>query len=729
MSSASTEPREAVLEREIRLGGPPLDLQRRIHWDGQLKVLLDINDMAIVINPESGEDEVYQPDSGLWVRACGTAVPIPGGVAVTDGSTIQVRRGRPTRVSNWRGHSTPINVLMAAPGPMIVSASRGDGIRFWDAESGEQVRIALVNDDTTDLSWYIGLDGRVRVASAGQGGVLRIWDPQLPAPALVHLTKQVHTRGFSDRVANWDLLDRRALIDTLAETLRPDFFGTGPTVLTVEGPWGSGKSSLMELVKAELSDPAPADSSSKRLTVARADRLLRRDRREKSTEEPRPKHAVVAGFNPWRHQSSEQVWAGLARAITDTAMRAMFGDDRAACERYWFTRNVERVDRRHVLRELRKRILSPLLALGVLGFGVSLLAAVTKLTAPSWWLVAIPAAPLVCGIVQTAWRHYRTPASRYLPGELFAGPALSEPTDPSVHDPYYHARSGYLYLVQHDIAELLTDLAHHGEQLVVMIDDLDRCTPRTTAEVFEAINVFLSDTFPRTRFVLGLDPIVVASHIDHAYRELADAKVVTHPDDPSPGWTFLRKLVQLPVRVPRMTADKVDRVLRAQLGAVHNDEKHVRVSEYDPPPAIPDPQLPAPYSVADSLVIQIEQHPQVREYLRQRLVAQPEHTVREEKRLINVWQFYLRVLASSDIDQACHLVVLAEIVTRWPAYQHLLRGNWQTLADAVTDDLAWGTAIAKIGFKYPDRQAAENLRTVLAGCDAQAVAGLANRLF
>jgi hypothetical protein len=729
MSSASTEPREAVLEREIQLDAPPLDLQRRVHWDGQLKVLTDINDMSVMINPESGELEGSGSDSGLWISVCGTAVPVPGGVAVVDGSDIQVRRGRPTRVVRWRGHSTPINVLMATPGPMIVSASLGDGIRFWDAESGEQVRIALVDDDTTELAWFTGSDGRVRVASGGRGGVLRIWDPQLPVPARGHLTKQVHIRGFSDRVANRDLLDRQALIDTLAEALQPDFFGGGPTVLTVEGPWGSGKSSLMELVKAELPAPKPADSSSRRLTVARADRLLRRDpRREKSTEEPRPKHAVVAGFNPWRHQSSEQVWAGLATAITDTAMRAMFGDGRAARERYWFTRNLERIDRRHVLRELRKRILSPLLALGVLGFGVSLLAAVTKLTAPSWWLVAIPAAPLVCGIVQTAWRYYRTPASRYLLGELFAGPALSEPTDPSVRDPYYRARSGYLYLVQHDIAELLTDLAHHGEQLVVMIDDLDRCTPRTTAEVFEAINVFLADTFPRTRFVLGLDPIVVASHIDHAYRELADAKVITHPDDPSPGWTFLRKLVQLPVRVPRTTADKVDRILRAQLGPVHSDEKPAETSEHGPLPAIPLPLLRRPFAVADSLVIHIEQHPQVREYLRQRLAAQPEHTVREEKRLINVWQFYLRVLASSDIDQACHLVVLAEIVTRWPAYQHLLRGNWQTLADAVTDDLAWGTAVAKIGFKYSDRQAAENLRAVLAGCDAQAVAGLANRL-
>lgn len=655
---------------------------------------------------------------------------IHDGTAVINGSDIQVRRLGSKRTVTWPGHSTRINVLMAAPGPIIVSASRGDGIRFWDAETGEQVSNALPGDETTVLAWYVAEDGRVRVASGGRAGVLRIWDPGLPAPAPRQHTEQVQIRGFSDRVTSVDLLNRQRLINALAEALRPDPDDEGPTVLTVEGPWGSGKSSLMELVKAQLPTPEQVDTSTEPLTVAQADQLLRRDHQQKkSTEEPEPEHAVVARFNPWRHQSSEQIWAGLARAITDTAMRAMFGDDRAARERYWFTGNVGRIDRRHVLRELRKRILSPFLALGVLGFGVSLLAAVTKLTAPSWWLVAIPAAPLVFGIGQTVWRYYRTPATRYLPGELFAGPALSEPTDPAVRDPYYRARSGYLYLVQHDIAELLADLARHGEQLVVMIDDLDRCTPRTTAEVFEAINVFLSDTFPRTRFVLGLDPIVVAAHVDHAYRELADAKVVTHPDDPSPGWTFLRKLVQLPVRVPRTTADNVDRILEAQLGSVHRDEEPADAQEPGPTRSESDQQLPPPPRLVDDIVIRIERHPQVRKCLRDRLAALPEHTVREEKRLINVWQFYLRVLASADVEQACDLVIIAEIVTRWPAYQHLLRGNWRTLADATADDVAWGAAVARIGFRYSDRQATENLRALLTHRNAQTVAGLANRLF
>jgi hypothetical protein len=723
---SSAEGREAVLEDEIALGASILDLACDNLGHGEVRLLVGLSTGSRIVDPITGRVEDAHDSSGNWHRQSGTSVAIDDGTAVIDGTDIQVRRPSSKRVINWRGHSTPVNVLMAAPGPLIVSASSGGSIRFWDARTGEQIRIAFPVGETTSLAWYVATDGRLRVVSGGPSGVLSIWDPQVPAPAPRQRTEQVQIRGFNDRVAEVDLLNRQALIDTLAGALQPDPKDEGPTVLTVEGPWGSGKSSLMELVKEKLPTPEPAGTSTDPLMVAEADRLLRVDRKQASTEDLKPTTAVVAGFNPWRHQSSEQVWAGLARAITDTAMKAMFGNDRAARERYWFTRNLDRIDRRHMVRELRKRILSPFLALGVLGFGVSLLAAVTKLTAPSWWLIAIPAAPLVFGIGQTVWRYFRTPASRYLPGELFAGPTLSEPTDSAVRDPYYRARSGYLYLVQHDIAELLTDLGRRELQLIVMIDDLDRCTPRTTAEVFEAINVFLSDTFPRTRFVLGLDPIVVAAHVDHAYRELADAKVVTHPDDPSPGWTFLRKLVQLPVRVPRTTADNVDRILEAQLGPVHRDE--APADEPEPTQAADIPDLLPPPTIVEDIVIRIERHPDVRERLRERLAAQPEHTVREEKRLINVWQFYLRVLASADIEQARDLVIIAEIVTRWPAYQHLLRGNWNTLADAAADDVKWGAAIAKIGFKYADRQAAANLRALF-GDRAQAVAGLANRLF
>ncbi|WP_439664048.1 P-loop NTPase fold protein [Lentzea sp. HUAS TT2] len=653
-------------------------------------------------------------------------------------------------VRRLTGHISPVTTLSLFPAsdePLLMSGSEGGSIRIWNPRTGEVLRQSQ-QCAVSVLLTYTGPDGGVRIASGGRNGELRVWNPLMPDPPR---TGPVSTRGFSDRVAPTDLLDRGNLVSTLTEMLQPGD-GDAPTVITVEGAWGSGKSTLLELVKTRLSTRPTKLLPGPRLTLFHADHMLWQPELKalkppkRPPGKPVPKEfrtdpqstpkaprrpvlkPVVVSFNPWRHQSSEQVWAGLAKALAEAARPAIMPHQNIL-ERYWFHRNARRVDRRHLQRQLWRRTLSPLLSFAGLGFGLSVLGALTKSNIDwAWWATGGLAA---AGVLHTGLRYVFGRASAFLPGELFAGPVASNAfsgtaTDPTIRDPYYHARSGYLYLVQHDVQELLKDLAAQNYQVILLIDDLDRCTPRTTAEVFEAINVFLSDDFPSSRFVLGLDTTVVASHVDHAYKELADANMVTHPDDPSPGWTFLRKLVQLPVRLPRTTADSVDQVLLAQLGPVHLEAQAGTpevLRKFESAPARSSARR------TTQKIIAIEQHPKVREHLRRRLRAQPEQSVREEKRLLNVWQFYLRMLSSVDVVLACHLVVVAEIAVRWPAYLHRLRGGWQDLADALDDDVRWGATIARLGFTYSDRKAAANLRDLLRDCDAQAVAALTTRLF
>ncbi|MFJ8966872.1 P-loop NTPase fold protein [Lentzea sp. NPDC102401] len=636
-----------------------------------------------------------------------------------------------SQVLRLTGHASPVTTLGLFPAsgaPLLMSGSEGGSIKVWNLRTGNLVSQSPLCSVSV-LIVFNGPDAQPRIASGSPSGQLRIWNPRLP---LTSLTGLVSTYGFSDRVAQQDLLDRGALVEALRDMLSPR--GTdAPTVITLEGAWGSGKSTLLELVKGRLSPPPRPTPKGRRLTAFGADRLLWRPHtrtKQKPSKILPQSTPVLVSFNPWRHQSSEQVWAGLARAVTEAAESVILPHQNAR-EQYWFTRNAGRVDRRHLQRQLWRRILSPLLSLAALGFGLSVLNALTNLKFGwAWWVTAGLAS---AGVLHTGLRYLFARASAFLPGELFAGPVVSNAfagttTDPLIRDPYYNARAGYLYLVQHDVEALVKDLAASHHELILLIDDLDRCTPRTTAQVFEAINVFLSDDFPATRFVLGLDTTVVAAHVDNAYKELADAKIVTHPDDPSPGWTFLRKLVQLPVRLPRTTADNVDQVLLSQLGPVH------RESETVPAETVPEQVLFSMSEIATigrlgKDVVAIERHPDVREQLRRRLRAQPEQSVREEKRLLNVWQFYLRMLGTVDAQEAGDLVAVAEIATRWPAYLHRTRGGWRELADAVGDDVQWGATIARLGFAYSDRNPAASLRELLRDCDARAVAELANRLF
>jgi hypothetical protein len=139
----------------------------------------------------------------------------------------------------------------------------------------------------------------------------------------------------------------------------------------------------------------------------------------------------------------------------------------------------------------------------------------------------------------------------------------------------------------------------------------------------------------------------------------------------------------------------------------------------------------------------LERQPAIFALIRQRLTAQPERSAREAKRLLNVWQLYQRVLDLVDplshddavIERACHLVILAEIVTRWPAMQRRLhqsvdgRTGLQILAAASGDDDEWAKALKVTKLDAADyARAVENLRDLLHTYEGLTVADLAARV-
>ena len=93
------------------------------------------------------------------------------------------------------------------------------------------------------------------------------------------------------------------------------------------------------------------------------------------------------------------------------------------------------------------------------------------------------------------------------------------------------------------------------------IDDLDRCPPETVAEVFEAVNIFLAEEFAHAKFVIGLDPSVVAHDLAEVFRG-QESRLRDDPDDPDLGWSFLRKLCQLPLTLPEIREAHAARLMR-----------------------------------------------------------------------------------------------------------------------------------------------------------------------
>ncbi len=83
------------------------------------------------------------------------------------------------------------------------------------------------------------------------------------------------------------------------------------------------------------------------------------------------------------------------------------------------------------------------------------------------------------------------------------------------------------------------------EQLVVLIDDLDRCLPETAIETLEAVRLFLFTS--RTAFVIAADETMIEYAVRRHFPELADT---TGPQ--SYARNYLEKLIQIPFRIPAL---------------------------------------------------------------------------------------------------------------------------------------------------------------------------------
>ena len=95
------------------------------------------------------------------------------------------------------------------------------------------------------------------------------------------------------------------------------------------------------------------------------------------------------------------------------------------------------------------------------------------------------------------------------------------------------------------------------DTLVVLIDDLDRCSPERIIDNLEAIKLFLN--VEQTAFVIGADPRIVR----HAIATRYNSKEIQEQDGLEIGGDrlvldYLEKLIQIPYHLPRLSPTEVE---------------------------------------------------------------------------------------------------------------------------------------------------------------------------
>ena len=140
--------------------------------------------------------------------------------------------------------------------------------------------------------------------------------------------------------------------------------------------------------------------------------------------------------------------------------------------------------------------------------------------------------------------------------------------------PDYEKLAGPDDEIEEDFERILDLLKEEGRALAIFIDDLDRCSPETVHQVVEALNVFFGKQNSECLFILGMHKELVAVSLEVAYKDMAE-KLEGNPLLKAQlpyGRRFLEKIVQFVVPVPTPRKHDIELyVKQLTIGTVANN--------------------------------------------------------------------------------------------------------------------------------------------------------------
>jgi len=348
-----------------------------------------------------------------------------------------------------------------------------------------------------------------------------------------------------------------------------------PLSISIQAPWGGGKSSLMNLVRERLDPEDIRDAhktptylaSAKKLLLGSVIKLL--DDQDNYSEEQQataeaPKHLWTIWFNAWKYDTSEQVWAGLVDAIVSQVADRLPLIER---EKFLLRLQVARIDDTILRKRIYDRVLTmwwaKVRALTLTGVTVTLGFIGVGAAKPDPTGLPAPVAEAIKGFADFALTGAviaQVVLSVYLVVNYFLSrnKVRNEPATFSLADyirvPDYQKAVGEIHHIHADLMRVLKVVPREpGTQehapLVIFIDDLDRCSPGKVASVVEGVSMLLASNSYRCMFVIGMDPQMVAAALEAAHD--AVRKQLPRYERAVPlGWRFMDKFIQLPFTIP-----------------------------------------------------------------------------------------------------------------------------------------------------------------------------------
>jgi hypothetical protein len=347
--------------------------------------------------------------------------------------------------------------------------------------------------------------------------------------------------GYSDLPTTRDELGFAPSAGALVEIVQGTAVQDTPLTLGVYGPWGSGKTSLMQMILSDLDE----------------------------------NHCIPVWFDAWRYAQSDTLWRALLLSVVEELR--LFVEDNDWLHATFDRRNRLHPDRRQIDLESndaveaeRKKLTTHLEDLVD-----SLYRSVDREEPGEMQFQWDEAGKLAAGTVIRAGFSF-IPVLGDLPKAVDkAGEAAGEEDYATRIFELFQRQKAQIYREQvrsleqfyrqlkQVVKEWVTDL---DRRLVVFIDDLDRCLPEQAVGVLEALKVFLDAQ--GCIFVLGVDREIIERGIRVRYKEFTLAADDVEGVFPVAGRDYLEKIVQVPFELPPLDANAIETFLRTRLPAV-----------------------------------------------------------------------------------------------------------------------------------------------------------------
>jgi formylglycine-generating enzyme required for sulfatase activity len=282
-----------------------------------------------------------------------------------------------------------------------------------------------------------------------------------------------------------------------------------PLVIGIFGKWGTGKTSLMNLIQCELEN----------LDKLSTNKIL--------------KDVKSIRVEPWKLTNREQIWTSILQLSISSIHKKLDFFSRITFDlKLFFNRiNLARLPIVIIKNLIRIAIaISPIWLNFILKIDDNNLNYVEVLLNPPFNIISSILLTLIL-FVHPSYKSFRDQISLNLDELLEKAP--------------FEKQISTLQRLNKEFEKLVYHLIGENGRLIIFIDDLDRCIPKQIPEVLEAIKLFA--TTKGCIYIMALDLDIVRKSIK-AYYGFEDDKESTE---------FLEKIIQVPFNLPPIDQDRI----------------------------------------------------------------------------------------------------------------------------------------------------------------------------